>query len=253
MGEAKRRKEAQARGISTVPSSKIFTKVEKFFAGLCVEALFERDLKIQQAREQSPLLAKIWLRMLAFVKLTQAGNITKTEAVNFWINYWEEAIDVLGKIDIRLPEHWYWITRITGLSGLAIKELCNCLGNNFEYFMKEMITPFVSIAETTTDIATAFHNNNIIYWGENLIIHKGDDTPKEKGELMISVKHSSGCWNYYPSNENLTIPLSDYKKAKLALEKFPEPLKGELKHSQSGKLAKLLGLTLKDNYAYLIK
>ncbi len=255
MGEAKRRKEAQARGISTVPSSKIFTKVEKFFAGLCVEALFERDLKIQQAREQSPLLAKIWLRMLAFVKLTQAGNITKTEALSFWRTYWEEAIiNVLGKIDIRLPEHWYWITRLDGLTMLAIKELANCLGNHFDdNFAKEINTQFLSISDTTINIAKAFQNNNIIYWGEILIIHKGDDTPKEKGELMIAVKHSSGCWTYHPSNENLTIPLSDYKKAKLALEQFPDSLKGELKHSQSGKLAKLLGLTLKDNYAYLIK
>ena len=253
MGEAKRRKEAQARGISAVPRSKIFSKVEKIFARLREEAACDGDFKLQQAREQSPLLAEMWLRMLAFVKLAQAGSITKTEAVTFWITYWEEdIINILGQIDIRLPEHWYWLTRITGLGMLAIKELCNCLGNYFEDFTKE-ITQLVSIGETTINIATAFHNNNIIYWGERLIIHKGDDTPNERGELMIAVKHSSGCWNYYPSSDNLTIPLSDYKKAKLALEQFPDSLKGELKHSQSGKLAELLGLTIKDNYAYLIK
>lgn len=254
MGEAKRRKEAQARGISTVPSSKIFTKVEKIFAKLREEAACDGDFKLQQAREQSPLLAEIWFRMLAFVKLVQIGSITKTEAVIFWRTYWEEdIINILGQIDIRLPEHWYWLTRISGLSMLAIKELCKCLGNHFEDFTKEMQTQFVSIGETTIEIATAFHNNNIIYWGESLIIHKGNDNPNDKGELMIAVKHSSRCWNYYPSSNNLTIPLSDYKEAKLALEQFPESLKGELMHSQSGKLAELLGLKVKDNYAYLIK
>jgi hypothetical protein len=35
MGEAKRRQEAQARGIPTVPRRKIFTKFEKTFARLC--------------------------------------------------------------------------------------------------------------------------------------------------------------------------------------------------------------------------
>jgi hypothetical protein len=75
----------------------------------------------------------------------------------------------------------------------------------------------------------------------------------ERGELMIAVKHASGCWNHYPSPENMSIPLSDYKKAKLALKKFPISLKGQLIHSQSNKLAKLLGLTVRENYAYLIK
>ena len=119
--------------------------------------------------------------------------------------------------------------------------------------MKQAQTQFISIGETTIEIGLAFHENNIIYWGQRLIIHKGKDNPNERGELMIAVKHSSGCWNYYPSRENLTILLSDYKKAKLALEQFPHPLKGELMHSQSGKLAELLGLTIKNNYAYLIK
>lgn len=132
--------------------------------------------------------------------------------------------------------------------------MCNSLGKRYEEnFLEEAQTQFVSIGETTIEIGLAFYENNIIYWGENLIIHKGNDTTNDRGELMIAVKHSSGCWNYYPSRDNLTIPLSDYKKAKLALEQFSEPLKGELMHSQSGKLAELLGLTIKDNYAYLIK
>jgi hypothetical protein len=70
---------------------------------------------------------------------------------------------------------------------------------------------------------------------------------------MIAVKHSSGCWSQYPCNDNTPVPLSDYTKAKLELEKLPISLKGELIHSQSGKLAKILGLTIKENYAYLIK
>jgi hypothetical protein len=70
---------------------------------------------------------------------------------------------------------------------------------------------------------------------------------------MIAVKHSSGCWSHYTCNDNAPVPLSDYKKAKLELEKFPLSLKGELIHPQSGKLAKILGLTIKENYAYLIK
>lgn len=254
MGEAKRRKEAQASGIPTVPSNKIFTKVEKTFAKLCEEITCDRDFKLQQAREQSPLLAEIWLRLLAFVKVTEAGNITKKEAINFWRTYWEDdVINILGRIDIKLPKHWYWLTRIKGLTILAIKELYKSLGNLPEDFVKEMQTQFVSIGETTIEIALAFHENNIIYWGENLIIHMGENNPKNRGELMIAVKHSTGCWNYYPSRDNLTVPLSDYKKAKLALDIFPEPLKGELMHSQSSKLAKLLGLKIKDNYAYLIK
>jgi hypothetical protein len=72
-------------------------------------------------------------------------------------------------------------------------------------------------------------------------------------ELMIAVKHSSGCWSQYPCNDNAPVPLSDYQKAKLELEKLSISLKGELIHPQSGKLAKILGLTIKENYAYLIK
>ena len=107
MGEAKRRQEAQARGIPTVPRRKIFTKFEKTFARLCEEVACYEDLKFQQAREQSPLLAKIWLRMVAFAQLAEAGSITKTEAVNFWRTYWEDDIvNILGRIDIRLPKHW---------------------------------------------------------------------------------------------------------------------------------------------------
>lgn len=255
MGEAKRRQEAQARGIPTVPRHKIFTKLEKTFARLCEEVACYEDFNFQQAREQSPLLAEMWLRMVAFAQLAEAGSITKTQAVNFWKTYWEhDIVNILGRIDIRLPKHWYWLTRIKGATILAIKELYNSFDKRCkEDFLKESQTQFVSIGEATIEIGLASHENNIIYWGKNLIIHKGNDNPNERGELMIAIKHSSGCWNYYPSRDNLTIPLSDYKKAKLALEQFPNPLKGELMHSQSGKLAKLLGLTIKDNYAYLIK
>lgn len=254
MGEAKRRKEAQARGIPIVPRHKIFTKIEKTFARLCEELACNGDFELQQAHKQSPLLAEFWLRLVAFTQLTQAGSITKTDAVIFWRTYWEDdIINILGRIDIRLPKHWYWLTRIKGVAIFSLKELGNCLGNDYKDFVEQIQIQFVSIGETTIEIGLAFHSNNIIYWGESLIIHKGKDNPKGEGELMIAVKHSSGCWNYYPSCDNLTIPLSDYKKAKLALEQFPYPLKGELMHSQSGKLAKLLGLTIKDDYAYLIK
>jgi hypothetical protein len=70
---------------------------------------------------------------------------------------------------------------------------------------------------------------------------------------MIAVKHASGCWSHYPSVDNAPVPLSDYKKAKLELENYSTSLKGELTHSQSGKLAKLLGLQVNGDYAYLIK
>jgi hypothetical protein len=255
MGEAKRRQEAQARGISTVPRRKIFTKFEKTFARICEEVACYEDIKFQQAREQSPLLAKVWLRMVAFAQLAEAGSITKTEALIFWRTYWEDDIvNILGQIDIKLPKHWYWLTRIKGVTIFAIKELCNSLGKSYDKdFLKQAQTQFISIGETTVEIGLAFHENNIIYWGERLIVHKGKDNANGRGELMIAVKHSSGCWNYYPSRDNLTIPLSDYKKAKLALEQFPHSLKGELMHSQSGKLAQLLGLTIKNNYAYLVK
>lgn len=255
MGEAKRRKAAQANGIKTVPKSKsYFTKFEKYFAKMSEEFNCYGKLELLQAREQSPLVAEIWLRMLTFSQLAKERSITKTEAVNFWKTYWEvDVVNVLGRIDIRLPQHWYWLTRIKGISILAVNELHNYLGKSYKDFLKEIETQYITIGETTIEIGLAFHENYIIYWGENLIIHKGKDTSNGKGELKIAVKHSSGCWNYFPSHENLTINLSDYKKAKLALEQFPDPLKGELMHSQSGKLAKLLGLKVKDNYAYLIK
>jgi hypothetical protein len=254
MGEAKRRQAAQARGIKTVPRSKNFTKFEKIFAKVSEEFTCYGDFELLQAREQSPLLAEIWLRMVVFAQLAKESSITKTEAVIFWRTYWEEdVVNILGRIDIRLPQHWYWLTRIKGVSIVAINELYNSLGKYYKNFLKEIEKKYVSIGETTIEIGLAFHGNYIIYWGENLIIHKGKDNSNRRGELMIAVKHSSGCWNYFPSHDNLSISLSDYKKAKLALEQFPDPLKGELMHSQSGKLAKLLGLTIKGNYAYLIK
>ncbi|MEG5056188.1 MULTISPECIES: hypothetical protein [unclassified Microcoleus] len=70
---------------------------------------------------------------------------------------------------------------------------------------------------------------------------------------MIAVKHVIGCWSLYPFPQTLSVPFSDYKQAKLALKNFPTSLKGELVHYHSSKLAKLLGLTINGNYAYLIK
>ena len=254
MGEAKRRKAAKARGIQIVPKNKYFTKFEKSFAKMSEAFICYGEFELLQAREQSPLVAEIWLRMVTFAQLAKERSITKTEAVNFWKTYWEnDVVNVLGGIDIRLPQHWYWLTRIKGVSIFAVNELHNSLGKYYKDILKEIETQYISIGATTLEIGLAFHENYIIYWGESLIIYKGKDTSNGKGELKIAVKHSSGCWNYYPSCDNLTIPLSDYKKAKLALEKFPEPLKGELMHSRSGKLAEVLGLKVKDNYAYLIK
>jgi hypothetical protein len=109
------------------------------------------------------------------------------------------------------------------------------------------------MGETTIEVGLAFGANNIIYSGESLTVYKGVDNFMGRGELMIAVRHASGCWSHYPSPDNVHIPLSDYKKAKSALKKFPISLRGELIHSQSEKLAKLLGLTVRDNYAYLIK
>lgn len=107
--------------------------------------------------------------------------------------------------------------------------------------------------DTTLEIGLAFANNNVIYAGQGLVVWKGCDGSRRRGELMVAVKHSSGCWNHYPSLENLSVPFSDYRQAKLALEKFPLSLRGELYHPRSNKLARLLGLTVKGNYAYLVK
>ncbi|WP_333399230.1 hypothetical protein [Microcoleus sp. K4-B3] len=109
------------------------------------------------------------------------------------------------------------------------------------------------MGETTFEIGLAYMNKNIICVGKNLIVYKGKDDEIGEGELMIATKNLNGCWNHYPHQDNEAVPLSDYKKAKLALEKFPVSLKGELVHRQSEKLAKLLGLTVKDGYAYLVK
>lgn len=100
------------------------------------------------------------------------------------------------------------------------------------------------------EVGLAFKANNVIYDGDSLMVYKGTDTAEEIGELMIAVKHASGCWNHYPSPENLPVSLSDYKKAKATLAKFPTSLKGELIHPQSIKLAELMGLKVRQNYAY---
>jgi hypothetical protein len=250
MGKAQRRK--QARGFGKISTRKNSSD-QKFFQ--------VNDSEFLEACEKSPELAALWFCMVDFIQ--RANNVTKTEAIEFWQEYWGMAILVLGQANIGDPqyhsEHGFWLGRIKGVTLFALQNLRDCSSKAFmsEFYSKvygnEVTKQFVSMGEVTIEVGLAFQDGCIIYAGKSLIVYKGKDDYSEKGELMIAVKHKSGCWSHYPSPDNVSIPLSDYKKAKLELKKFPTSLKGELTHFGAGKLAKLLGLTVKDNYAYLIK
>jgi hypothetical protein len=250
MGKAQRRK--QARGFGKTSTRKNSSD-QKFFQ--------VNDPEFLQACEKSPELSALWFCMVDFVQ--RSNNVTKTEAIEFWQEYWGMAILVLGRAHIGDPqyhsEHCFWLGRIKGVTMLALQNLHNCLSkaSMSELYSKvygsEATKKIVSMGEVTIEVGLAFEEGCIIYAGKSLIVYKGKDNYSEKGELMIAVKHKSGCWSHYPSPDNVSIPLSDYKKAKLELKKFPTSLKGELTHFRAGKLAKLLGLTVKGDYAYLIK
>ena len=189
--------------------------------------------------------------MVGFTEI--ANTLTKKQAIKFWTAYWEEAVPILGRLNIG-SEHFFLLTRLKGVTLLFREEVANSLDrSSMLEFSNEGKTQFSLMGETTIEIGLAFGVNHVIYAGKALTVYRGKDDCLGKGELMVAVKHASGCWSHYPSPENAHIPLSDYKKAKSALKNFPISLRGELIHSQSNKLAKLLGLTVRENYAYLIK
>jgi hypothetical protein len=176
--------------------------------------------------------------------------------INWWKTYWTKAITILGRVNIGDPQLLPLLRRLKGITLFLLEEMANSFTKSsaLEFALGlESEWQFLSMGETTIEIGLAFGAKNIIYAGEAITVYKGVDSREGKGELMIAVKHASGCWSHYPSSDNAPVPLSDYKKAKLELESFPTSLRGELTHYHSKKLAKLLGLSVNGNYAYLIK
>jgi len=264
MGEAKRRQEAQARGISVPPNCTQNSRFNVRFDNQIRQTRFAfdryssifKDINLIEAREKMPLLAEVWFSMVAFAELAKAGAVSKSEAAEFWRNYWErDLVKVLGQVDIRLKESYYFLTRIKGAAYAAVEYLALTVVTSERdcNFLEKACSQRMPIGELTLEIGLHFHENDIIYWGENLLINKGKDTASEKGELMISVKHSSNCWNCYPSPDNLRVSLSEYKKAKSVLSQYPSSIRGELVHHKSRKLAKMLGMIVEGKYAYLIR
>lgn len=201
--------------------------------------------------EEFPELHKLWALMVGFVQI--ANTLTQEEATSLWITFWQEAVPILGRANVG-AQHFFWLTRIKGVTLLCIKELANSLGElSMLEFIEKSKRNLHQLGETTIEVGLAFRVNHVLYSSQSLILYRGNDSSTEKGELMIAVKHASGCWTHRPSPENLCVPLSDYKKAKSALKKFPTPLKGELINFQSKKLAKILGLVVEGDYAHLIK
>lgn len=210
--------------------------------------------KYYLALEKSQGLFILWFELANFALSLNCA--TAKTAISFWEAYSLRAITLLGQARLNDVRLFPWFRRLRGISLFVIEghyrsfpELARLKLASVMEQKKE----FFSLWDTTLEIGLAFANNNVIYAGQALMVWKGRDGVKERGELMIAVKHSSGCWNHYPSSQNLSVPFSDYKQAKLALEKFPLSLRGELYHQRSNKLARLLGLTVKNNYAHLVK
>jgi hypothetical protein len=211
--------------------------------------------KYFQACEKSQGLFALWFDMVNVA--STANFFTDVQStIEWWEAYWTKAITILGQVNIGDPQLFPWLRRLKGVTLFVLEEMANSFTKSSASKIAlalESQLPFLSMGETTIEIGLAFGAKNIIYAGETITVYKGVDSPRGKGELMIAVKHASGCWSHYPSVDNAPVPLSDYKKAKLELENYSTSLKGKLTHSQSEKLAKLLGLTVRDNYAYLIK
>ncbi|MDP8933283.1 MAG: hypothetical protein M3N42_03825 [Cyanobacteriota bacterium] len=260
MGEAKRKELARAAGIAVARTHKVNYRLEQRFRQTREEfqthLLLFGQVKLLEACTKSPMLADAWFRMIAFAQSAKECLLTEKEVVDFWGFYWEdEIVKALGQVDIKLPENWMLVTRIKGAALAAAAFLAEGLSANCDPdLLEKACSQYISIGECTLEVALAYHAGNIIYWGNNLLVHTGQDTEEEAGEIMIAVKHSSGCWNYFPSSDNNRVSLSDYKLAKSAVEQYPRPIQGELIHSQSGKIARLLGMEVKDNnYAYLVR
>ncbi|MEG4121769.1 hypothetical protein QUA43_30395 [Microcoleus sp. N9_B4] len=211
------------------------------------------EQELIRAGVESPELFQLWIYTLKFADTISI--LSKREALNFWQKYWKTAVAVLGRINVADPKHRFWFPRLKGLLLFALEELIDSLDKpDLVEFSNRGSTRFELLGETTIEIGSAFGTDRIIYAGKAVTIYKGVDDIVGKGELMIAVKHeASGCWSHRPSPKNAPVPLSDYKKSKSALREYPAALKGELTHSQSRKLAELLGLTVRENYAYLLK
>lgn len=208
-----------------------------------------------QLAEKSQGLFQLWFEMVSFAQI--ASDVADVQfTIFFWERYWITAVNILGIVNVEYPKLFPWFRRLKGATMFLMEVLGKCFSESsmleFLSVMKPGKQP-LSMGETTIEVGLVFAANNIIYSCESLTVYKGVDNFLGRGELMIAVRHSSGCWNHYPSPENVNVQLSDYKKAKAKLKEFPISLKGELIHSQSEKLAKLLGLTVRDNYAYLLK
>ncbi len=186
------------------------------------------------------------------------------EAARLWRKYIVASIPVLGSAGIGNPEYAleqdFWLGRIKGMA-LANIQVLHFLFNDVQmrtfyegvYGKNECDRQYILLAETTIEVGLASLADLVLYNGKNLVVYKGVDTVDTQGELMIAVKHKSGCWGHYPSPDNLKVNLSEYKCAKQRLADFPVSLKGEIVHPASVKLSKLLGLVVKNNYAYLVK
>jgi hypothetical protein len=252
MGQVQRRKQARGFGkTSTTPKSSIPLKV---FSKTVHELSQIEDVEFQQARKNSPNLALLWFAIVTFHNLID--HLTPLEVIEFWTSYWKDAVNVLGQIELGAPQHQYWLGRIKGMSLMISTKLHNSFNKkDMQYILENVETSFISMGETTIEIglAMSFHADCIIYAGKSLLVYRGCNTIDEQGEVMIAVKHISGCWSHYPFQNTLSVPFSDYKQAKLALKNFPISLKGELVHFNARRLAKLLGLIVYGNYAYLIK
>ena len=206
------------------------------------------------ALEKSQGLFILWFDLANFALSLNCATAKTT--ISFWESYSIRATTLLGQVRLDDARLFPWFRRLRGISLFVLEEMFRSLSEvsrlKLALVMKSKKS-FFSLWDTTLEIGLAFANNNVIYVGQALIVYKGFDGVKGRGELMVAVKHSSGCWSHYPSPQNQYVPFSDYKQAKLALEKFPLSLQGELYHQRSNKLARLLGLTVKNNYAHLVK
>lgn len=222
--------------------------VDRFGENLLSERYF-------QACEKSQGLFQLWFHMVNSYENRSVFTDLQSR-IKWWEAYWTRAITILGRVNIRDPQLFPWLRRLKGITLFVLEEMANSFTESsaLEFALAiEAKKPFLSMGETTMEIGLAFGAGNIIYAGEAITVYKGVDNAIGRGELMIAVKHASGCWTHYPFSNNAPVPLSEYKKAKLELERFPVSLRGELTHPQSGKLAKILGLAVKGDYAYLIK
>jgi hypothetical protein len=194
MPKAKRRKEA--RGFGKSFTQKKFNEQEFMRAGIEFPKLFE-----------------LWTCIVGLAQIASA--LTPKKAVNCWKEYWFMAASILGQSNIAEAKHFFGLPRIKGVTLFALEETVNSLDRySLLEFSLQTRTHYCSMAETTLELGLAFAAKTIIYAGKSITVYKGKDDSNGKGELMIAVKDSSGCWSHYPCNDNARVPLSYYKKAK---------------------------------------